>query len=118
MLSIAIQLIIPQSGGISPLMNAGQWLRALLVTRGSVNNSLITAWLLTDQANTPPGSMTLAAGPCLRKPAASVWISRPVMSRATRRSSIVEVSPQELAQIAAVNGAVRQRLHEPIPSGQ
>ena len=43
MLSMAIQLIISQSGGISPLMNAGQWLRALFVTRGSVSTRLIVA---------------------------------------------------------------------------
>ena len=43
MLSMATQLIISQSGGISPLMKAGQWLRALLVTRGSVSSLLMTS---------------------------------------------------------------------------
>jgi hypothetical protein len=43
MLSIATQLISSQSGGIWPLMKAGQWLRALLVTSGLVSSCLITA---------------------------------------------------------------------------
>ena len=43
MLSIATQLIISQSGATSPLMNAGQWLRALLLTFGSLSSFLLTA---------------------------------------------------------------------------
>jgi hypothetical protein len=71
MLSMATQLIICQSGGIWPLMKAGQWLRALFVTRESVRTPLMTSWLLRDQARTPPGSSTWVAGPCARSAAAS-----------------------------------------------
>ncbi len=88
MLFIATQLISSQSGGISPLRNAVQWARALLVTRGSVSSRRMTSCRLMYQARTPPGSSTWVATPCARSWSASAWMSAPVMSRTGQRCSM------------------------------
>ena len=76
-----------QSGAISPRCQAPHTLMSL-TRRGSVSRARASAWWVTAQTGTPPGSSTAASGPAARS--ASLSPSRSVTkgSRAMRVSSV------------------------------